>query len=70
MLIIEANMSNDGENSADITRFLREWGDGDRDALDRLMPIVYDELRRQAARFLRRESQAPYKRPHLSTRRI
>lgn len=37
---------------------LRAWGskEGDaREALDRLMPIVYDELRRQAHRFLRRE---------------
>ncbi len=34
---------------------LREWSDGDRDALDALLPLVYEELRRQAARYLRRE---------------
>ena len=45
------------DNTPEITRFLREWGDGDREALDKLMPIVYDELRRQAARYLRRENQ-------------
>jgi len=28
---------------------------GDKEALDQLMPIVYEELRRQAARYLRRE---------------
>src|ERR1041384_7979145 len=27
----------------------------DKEALDKLMPVVYDELRRQAARYLRRE---------------
>ena len=38
-----------------ITQMLVEWGNGDKEALDRLIPIVYEELRRQAARFLRRE---------------
>jgi ECF sigma factor len=30
-------------------------GDGDRDALDRLTPVVYDELRRLARRYMRGE---------------
>jgi RNA polymerase sigma-70 factor (ECF subfamily) len=34
---------------------LREWSDGKPDALDNLLPLVYDELHRQAASFLRRE---------------
>ena len=34
---------------------LRDWNNGDREALDKLIPIVYEELRRQAARYLRRE---------------
>jgi RNA polymerase sigma factor (TIGR02999 family) len=35
---------------------LAEWSDsGDREALDKLIPIVYEELRRQAARYLQRE---------------
>ncbi len=38
-----------------ITQMLRYWGDGDREALDKLIPIVYEELRHQAARYLRRE---------------
>ncbi|MGI8788904.1 MAG: sigma-70 family RNA polymerase sigma factor [Pyrinomonadaceae bacterium] len=38
-----------------ITRMLREWSDGNRAALEDLMPLVYDELHRQAARFLSRE---------------
>lgn len=38
-----------------VTRLLLRWGDGDRDALDALTPLVYDELRRLAGRYLRRE---------------
>jgi RNA polymerase sigma factor (TIGR02999 family) len=38
-----------------ITALLVGCGRGDKEALDQLMPIVYDELRRQAARYLRRE---------------
>src|SRR5262245_64974 len=37
------------------TRLLIDWTGGDEDARDRLMPLVYDELRRLAAAFLRRE---------------
>src|SRR5260221_11985594 len=39
----------------DVTALLRAWSHGDADAGDRLLPIVYGELRRQAARLLRRE---------------
>ncbi len=39
----------------DITAMLREWSDGDRQALERLLPLVYEELHRQAAAYLRRE---------------
>ena len=38
-----------------ITELLVGYGRGDKESLDQLMPIVYDELRRQAARYLRRE---------------
>jgi RNA polymerase sigma-70 factor, ECF subfamily len=34
---------------------LRAWGDGDRGALDKLTPLVYDELHRLARRYLRGE---------------
>jgi RNA polymerase sigma factor (TIGR02999 family) len=34
---------------------LRQWSDGNREVLEELMPLVYDELHRQAARFLSRE---------------
>jgi RNA polymerase sigma factor (TIGR02999 family) len=42
-------------NPQNITELLVGYGRGDKEALDQLMPIVYDELRRQAARYLRRE---------------
>jgi RNA polymerase sigma factor (TIGR02999 family) len=34
---------------------LKDWSDGKVEVLERLMPLVYDELRRQAARFLQKE---------------
>ena len=39
----------------EITQLLAAWRGGDRGALDRLVPRVYDELRRVADRYLRRE---------------
>jgi hypothetical protein len=33
-----------GVNRPDITTLLRAWGEGDDSALDRLAPMVYDEL--------------------------
>ena len=39
----------------EISCLLKAWSSGDRKALDDLLPLVYDELHRQAHRFLRRE---------------
>jgi len=39
----------------EITRLLRDWRGGNQAALDQLLPLVYDELRRLAGRYLRRE---------------
>ena len=39
----------------DATALLAEWGRGNRDALNQLLPLVYAELRRIAVRQLRRE---------------
>jgi RNA polymerase sigma factor (TIGR02999 family) len=39
----------------DITQMLHEWSSGNPEALQQLLPLVYDELHRQAARYLRRE---------------
>lgn len=41
--------------TGDVTVLLREWGDGDRDALDRLVPLVYAQLHELAHRRLRGE---------------
>lgn len=40
---------------AEVTALLRAWARGDETALEHLMPLVYDELRRLARRHLRRE---------------
>jgi RNA polymerase sigma factor (TIGR02999 family) len=42
---------------ADITTLLRAWGQGDGSALDRLAPMVYDELQSIAHRQMLREKQ-------------
>ncbi len=39
----------------EVTQILHEWSDGDKDAPARLMPLVYNELRRQARNYLARE---------------
>jgi len=39
----------------EVTEILREWQEGDEEAPDRLFPLVYDELRTRAARYLARE---------------
>lgn len=41
----------------EVTRLLIAWGDGNQAAMDELMALVYDELRRLASRYMRREGQ-------------
>ena len=38
-----------------VTRLLRQWNEGNKAALDELMPVVYDQLHRLAAKSLRSE---------------
>lgn len=38
-----------------VTRLLRQWSDGDQSVLDELTPLVYQELRRLAESYFRRE---------------
>lgn len=40
-----------------VTELLVAWGEGDKAALDELIPVVYDELRRLAQSYLSRERQ-------------
>jgi RNA polymerase sigma factor (TIGR02999 family) len=42
-------------SAREVTQLLTEWRNGDQAALEKLMPIVYDELRRIAHRYMRRE---------------
>lgn len=42
-------------NNDDVTSLLREWREGDEDALERLSPYVYRELRRLARRYMANE---------------
>ena len=41
--------------SGDISILLRAWSEGDPRALEKLTPIVYDELHRLARRYMKRE---------------
>src|SRR3981081_784087 len=42
-------------NPGEITQLLHEWKGGNREAFDRLMPLVYSELRNIATGLMRRE---------------
>jgi RNA polymerase sigma-70 factor, ECF subfamily len=42
-------------NQHEVTRLLLAWSEGDKAALDQLMPLVYAELRRLAKSYMRRE---------------
>jgi RNA polymerase sigma-70 factor (ECF subfamily) len=39
-----------------VTRLLAQWAEGDRQAMEELLPLVYDELRRLARSYLQREN--------------
>src|SRR6476661_6657769 len=49
----ERNMSVDA--GAGVTRLLLQWTEGDKQALEDLLPLVYDELRRLAKSYLQCE---------------
>ncbi|MCJ7629097.1 MAG: sigma-70 family RNA polymerase sigma factor [Longimicrobiales bacterium] len=40
--------------SEDITQLIIDWGGGEQDAFDRLLPLIYDDLKRIAHRHLNR----------------
>jgi len=42
-------------SSNDVTRLLVDWGNGSQEALDELIPLVYEELHRLAGSYMRRE---------------
>lgn len=39
----------------DVTQLLKQWSGGNREAFDRLLPVVYTEIRKLARSYLRRE---------------
>jgi len=43
-------------SSPNVTELLRNWSDGDKQAQEKLFQVVYNELHRQAARYLRNEN--------------
>ncbi|PWT90115.1 MAG: RNA polymerase subunit sigma-70 [Acidobacteria bacterium] len=42
--------------ATDISQLLVAWGNGDKGALNKLTPLVYEEMHRLAGRYMRRES--------------
>jgi RNA polymerase sigma-70 factor, ECF subfamily len=45
----------DEAGGGDVSKLLHAWSEGDRSALERLTPIVYEELRRLARRYIKGE---------------
>ena len=45
-----------GPRPESVTELLQAWGQGDAEAGERLVPLVYGDLRRRAARYLRKEA--------------
>lgn len=45
----------EARSRVNVTQLLVDWSEGDSAALERLMPIIYDELRRLAAHYMRKE---------------
>ncbi|MEO1088801.1 MAG: ECF-type sigma factor, partial [Acidobacteriota bacterium] len=48
-------MKSDDTVNPEITRLLESWRDGDARAIDQLVPLVYEPLRRMAISHMRRE---------------
>ncbi len=46
------SMQPDRQAGGEVTQLLRAWSQGDADAFDRVLPLVYQELHRMAARYL------------------
>jgi RNA polymerase sigma factor (TIGR02999 family) len=42
-------------SSSEITQLLHDWSNGDKEALEKLTPLLYQELHRMAHRYIRRE---------------
>ncbi len=49
-------MNDPNDSQHVVTELLMDWGNGDQAALEKLMPLVYEELRRLAHRYMEREN--------------
>jgi RNA polymerase sigma factor (TIGR02999 family) len=54
--LISRRRSMPAPSPQEVTQLLLAWGKGDKSALDQLTPLVYEELRRLARRYMGRES--------------
>jgi len=50
--IVSMSRPAEGADLAEVTGLLRAWSEGDADAFERVVPLVYDELHRMASRYL------------------
>jgi RNA polymerase sigma factor (TIGR02999 family) len=50
-----ANHQPDPPPGGDVSKLLRAWSDGDQSALEKLIPIVYEQVHRLAQRYMKRE---------------
>ena len=55
VLMLRFHASSMESSRSEVTELLQLWSDGRKDALDRLLPQIYAELRRLASSYLRRE---------------
>jgi RNA polymerase sigma factor (TIGR02999 family) len=55
ILLQICEMEKNADKSPQITLLLKQWSEGEREALDQLMPLIYEELRKQASRYLKKE---------------
>lgn len=54
-IVYSNSVDTDAPVPQEVTRLLKRWGEGDSEARDALLPLVYDALRRLAAKHLRNE---------------
>jgi RNA polymerase sigma factor (TIGR02999 family) len=50
--VLRMSRRSGGRDGGEVTKLLRAWSDGEADAFERMLPLVYDELHRMAARYL------------------
>lgn len=43
-------------SSHSVSHLMEQWNSGDREALDKLMPLIYEELRKMARRYMRQQN--------------